>query len=128
MMTHMERSEQSAQCGTTPTFAPFGTFRTADTIGTITQARRDGACVVDDLPNIEHRLDQGGWLSPGEVAALLGIGRTTVHRLLLSGKIGYRLKGAGPQRLCNPADVRRLLDQARREHRGGTPGSAAEQG
>lgn len=73
---------------------------------------------MDDPAVLERRLDAGEWLSPGAVAVLLGVGRTTVHYRLEAGVIRYRLKGAGIQRLCNPEDVRRLLAEARAEHRG----------
>jgi excisionase family DNA binding protein len=76
--------------------------------------------VVYDVADIERRLDAGEWLRPGEVAALLGIGRTTVHRMLGAGTIGHRVRpGTGEQRECAPADVRRLLDERRQVHRGG---------
>jgi excisionase family DNA binding protein len=76
--------------------------------------------MVYDVSDIERRLNAGGddaWLRPGEVAALLGVGRTKVHEMLNSGTIGYRIKAGGIQRRCNPDDVTRLLSESRREHR-----------
>ncbi len=81
----------------------------------------DGGRVVDDQATLERRLDAGEWLSPGEVAVLLGLGRTTVHGLLESGRIGFRLTTGGAKRQhrrCDPADVRRLLNERREVHRG----------
>lgn len=78
--------------------------------------------MVNDASEIEQRLRAGGdeaWLRPGEVAALLGVGRTKVHDLLTNGTIGYKVKAGGIQRRCNPADVLRLLEDARRERRAG---------
>lgn len=66
---------------------------------------------VDEL---REALSAGDWLSPGEVAVVLGINRQTVHRLLSSDPpaIRYRLKpGTGQHRECNPLDVQRLLDE-----------------
>ncbi len=75
--------------------------------------------MVDEPAELERRLDAGEWLRPGEVAVLLDIGRSTVHDMLKAGKISYRRKGGGIQRLCDPADVRRLLDESRRVRRAG---------
>ncbi|GIJ51342.1 hypothetical protein Val02_82280 [Virgisporangium aliadipatigenens] len=71
-----------------------------------------------DLAELERRLNAGEWLLPGEAAALLDVSRSTMVRLLNAGTIGHRKKpGAGQYRICNPSDVKRLLDDARREHR-----------
>jgi hypothetical protein len=72
---------------------------------------------------LERRVNAGEWLRPGEVAKLLGVsgrplGRTTIHRYLEAGDIGYRYRGGGTQRECDPADVRKLLARAREVHRG----------
>lgn len=72
----------------------------------------------DDLATIEQRLDAGDWLLPGEVATLLGVGRTTMHRMLNDGTIAYRLQGGGTWRRCDPDDVRRVLAESRRTLRG----------
>jgi hypothetical protein len=76
--------------------------------------------VVYDLADIERRLNAGQWLLMGEVAALLGIGRSSIHRMLTAGTIGYRLRpGTGEYRECDPADVRRLLAERQRVRRAG---------
>ncbi len=57
-------------------------------------------------------LDRGEWLSPGEVAVILGVNRQTIHRMLTDTPPGirYRVKpGTGQYRECDPDDVRRLL-------------------
>jgi DNA-binding GntR family transcriptional regulator len=69
----------------------------------------------DDVQAIERRLDTGDWLLPGEVARLLGVSRTTVHRYL-GTRIRYRHRGGGRLRECHPDDVRTLLAEARRIH------------
>ncbi len=71
--------------------------------------------MVYDLSALEARLNAGEWLLMGEVAALLGIGRTTVHRMLNAGTIRYRTRpGSGSYREVHPEDVRKQL-AARRE-------------
>lgn len=75
--------------------------------------------MVYDIAELERRLNAGDWLLIGEAAAVLGISRATVDRLLTAGTIGHRIRpGAGSYRECNPTDVRRLLDERRRERRG----------
>jgi excisionase family DNA binding protein len=74
--------------------------------------------VSQDPSELERRLDAGEWLSPGQVASLLGTSRSTVTRRINDGTLRYRRRAAGIQRVCNPEDVRRLLDAAR-EVRGG---------
>lgn len=67
----------------------------------------------------EAKLAAGGWLRIGEVIRLLGVSRTTVHRLLSSDPpaIRYRVApGPGQYRECHPDDVRRLLEERRRIH------------
>lgn len=76
--------------------------------------------MVYDIAELERRLTAGEWLRSGEVAALLGVGRTTMHRMLTGGAVGYRIRpGAGGHRECNPDDVRQQLAERRRERRGG---------
>ncbi len=75
--------------------------------------------MVYDTADLERRLDAGEWLLIGEVAALLGIGRATVHRMLVARTIRYRTRpGSGSYRECHPDDVRQRL-AARREVQGG---------
>lgn len=74
--------------------------------------------MVYDTADLERRLNAGEWLLIGEVAAILGIGRATVHRMLVAGTIRHRTRpGSGSYRECHPGDVRAQLD-ARREVRG----------
>jgi hypothetical protein len=95
----------------------------ADTIGATVAME---AVVMDDAEAVERRLDAGEWLRTGDIAILFGVDPGTPHRWLVRGvklasgerfRIRYR-RTAGGQRHCNPADVRRLLDETRRE-RGG---------
>lgn len=67
---------------------------------------------------LEHRLDAGAWLRPGEVALLFNTSRQSVDRWIRSGKIGFRRQPAG-WRILNPDDVRRELDEFRKERRSG---------
>lgn len=76
---------------------------------------------MDDPATLERRLDAGDWLRTGEVAALLGISRGTVHNRVKAGEIRHKRKGGGIQRVCNPADVRRLLDESRQVRGGPEP-------
>jgi len=73
--------------------------------------------VVDEPEELERRLAEGDELSPGEVAALLRVGRTTVHEMLTSGKIRYT-RTPGGHRRCHPDDVREALRERRRVMRG----------
>lgn len=73
--------------------------------------------MVYDLDALERRLTAGEWLLMGEVAALLGIGRSTMHRLLRSEAIRYRVRpGTGSYRECHPDDVRQQLRARRTVH------------
>ncbi|MGA3524138.1 helix-turn-helix domain-containing protein [Melissospora conviva] len=88
-----------------------------------------GAWMTDDgQADLEARVRAGEWLRTGEAAKLLGIGRTKMHTLCASGRIGVRRDpGAAkrPPRRCNPADVLRLLEESRVEYRGDSgPASA----
>lgn len=67
---------------------------------------------------LERKLDAGAWLRPGEVALLFDTSRQSVDRWIRSGKISYRRQPAG-WRILNPVDVRRELDEYRRERRSG---------
>jgi len=66
---------------------------------------------------IEQLLDRGEWLTGGHVAVLFGVSRSTVHRWLTSGRVGYRETPGGLRR-CDPADVKRLLAEWRQVRRG----------
>lgn len=77
--------------------------------------------MVDEPEELERRLNAGDELSPGEVAVLLRVGRTTVHAMLASGKIRYT-ETPGGHRRCHPQDVRAALDERRRLRRAGEPG------
>lgn len=63
---------------------------------------------------LEARLRQGEWLTPGDVAAVLQVGRTTVHRWLEAGRtpsglpLRSRTRGSTHRRV-NPADVLAVL-------------------
>ena len=71
------------------------------------------------IQKLEGKLDAGEWLSPGQVAELLGVSRSTAQRLFNNGEIGHRKKPGG-YRYGNPEDVRRHLQAARTEYRGET--------
>ena len=64
-------------------------------------------------------VDAGEWLRAGELATVLDVSRTTAHRLLEAGTIGWKVKPGGKQRLADPGDVRRLLEESERVRRGG---------
>lgn len=72
----------------------------------------------DERAELERRVRAGEWLKTGAVAKLLGIGRTKAHALVTKGVIRHRVMAGGVQRLANPEDVIRLLEESR-EVRGG---------
>lgn len=75
--------------------------------------------MTTDPAALQRRVDAGDWLLVGEVATLLEISRSTAHRMVDAGTIGHRIRpGAGRRRECDPTDLRRLLDERRRVHRG----------
>lgn len=49
------------------------------------------------------------WLPVTLVGRILGVTRGTVHNRIRDKRIRTRPKAGGPQRLCDPADVRALL-------------------
>lgn len=76
--------------------------------------------------SVEAQLDSGEWLTPGAVAVLLGVDRTTVNYWLKTNQTpsGLQLRtdvdSVNQYRLCNPSDVRAILeakrsDEARRQ-------------
>jgi excisionase family DNA binding protein len=74
-----------------------------------------------DRPDLEARARAGEWLRPGDAAQLLDIGRTTMHRRLEDGTIGWRLHAGGNQRRVNPEDLLRALEKSRADRRGEMP-------
>ena len=64
---------------------------------------------------LKRRLAAGEWLRPGDVALVLGVGRSSVVRWLNADPpiIRYKTKpGPGRHRLCDPGDVLRLLAES----------------
>jgi hypothetical protein len=74
-----------------------------------------------DPAELRKRLEAGEWLRPGDVAIAMGLSRSTVHRLLDDGQIGWKLRPGGKQRWCDPKDVVRLLREAEETRRGEMP-------
>lgn len=72
---------------------------------------------------LRQRVAAGEWLRTGDVAVLLGVSRSTAHRMVTTRKIAYRRKPGGKQRFLDPADVRKLLDEANIVWRGDSPAS-----
>jgi hypothetical protein len=78
---------------------------------------------VETRADLEQMLAEGQWLSPGQVAVLLGGSRWTVIRATEYGwKVGSEVfplradETAGGHRRCNPEDVRRIME-AKAAHR-----------
>jgi excisionase family DNA binding protein len=70
-----------------------------------------------NVADLERQLAEGVWLSPGRVAVLLDVSRSTVHGLLAAGRIKYTRTTGGPHRRhrrCDPQDVGYLLAEKRR--------------
>ena len=74
--------------------------------------------VLDDPAELLRRLEAGDWLLPGEVVALTGASRSTISRRMQDGTIGTRMRAGTKWRVCNPEDVRRLLEESITERRG----------
>lgn len=74
----------------------------------------------DKRQELERRLAANEWLLVGEVADLLEVDRTTVHRMLTEvdpPAFKYRHRsGRGGYRELDPVDVRRALDERRKVH------------
>ena len=85
------------------------------------KVQRPKAAVMEDneadlaakRAELERQVRAGKWLKTGSVATLLDIGRTKTHTLLTEKKIRYRRVAGGTQRLCDPEDVLRLLEESR---------------
>lgn len=78
----------------------------------------------DERDALEARLVADEWLEVPDAAVVLGVDKATLYRWLRDGvrvggrrfTVGYReMLGGG--RTCNPADVRTLLEESRREYR-----------
>lgn len=69
---------------------------------------------------LEQRLQAGEELTPGEAAQLLGIGRTSIHRLLEAGAIAYTRTPGGHRRL-DPGSLLRAYEERRKRWGGTTP-------
>ncbi len=75
--------------------------------------------MVYNIADLERRLTEGDWLLIGEVAAILGISRASVDRMLGGRIIRYRTRpGSGAYRECKPEDVLRELTARRLEREG----------
>jgi hypothetical protein len=72
-----------------------------------------------DRAGLERRLDAGKWLRLSEVAHLLDASRASVDRWVRDGRFRYRRRGPRGDRFLHPEDVRRELDEYRRERRNG---------
>lgn len=77
---------------------------------------------AEERAALEKRVKAGEWLRIGDAAKVLGVGRTKMHTLAASGVIGYRTEPHSRYRLCNPKDIRKLLDESRQEKRGPVEG------
>lgn len=71
----------------------------------------------EDRQLLEQRVRGGEWLTPGQVAAVLGVARSAVHNWLLKTKtpngkdFRSRTKRGSRHRLVNPEDVVAVLDE-----------------
>ena len=83
--------------------------------------------MADGAEGLERRVRAGEWLTPGEVAVLLGASRATVDRMLTAEppQLAYRFKpGTGRHREIQPESV--LAELARRREVHGQPGTAED--
>ena len=65
-------------------------------------------------------LGRGQWLSPGDVAVVLGCARRTVKNMLDDGRLAWRLHPSGSRRLADPQSVLAALRAQGETHRGRT--------
>lgn len=72
---------------------------------------------------LRARVNAGEWLRVGDVAKVLGIGRTKAHTLMAKGAIGYRLEPGSTYRVANPGDLLKLLAESEQERRPGASNS-----
>jgi hypothetical protein len=77
---------------------------------------------LDDVATLKQRLAADEWLRTGELHELVrefvpSVSRSTVDRWVSDRKVGFR-RTPGRVRLCDPVDVRRLLDELTQVHRG----------
>jgi len=72
--------------------------------------------MVKQTPDeLEDMLADGAWLTSGQIATLLGRGRTTIWRRLQRDDMRSR-KTPGGQSEWHPEDVRRIVAEARTVH------------
>lgn len=83
-----------------------------------TMARETERLTPEQRAGLEKRLEAGEWLRPNDVAAVLGLSRSTVQRMMKIGEIGYRVHPPSRYRYANPEHVQKLLRDIRREHFG----------
>jgi hypothetical protein len=72
----------------------------------------------DEQADLEQRARDGEWLGVVAVATLLGVNRSTVDDWIAAGRISWKRHGIR-NRKYNPVDVLAILDESRREQRGG---------
>jgi hypothetical protein len=78
-----------------------------------------------DAASLRAKLDAGTWLKPAEVGVLFGVTRWAIIDWIKAGRIGVRRLPSG-YRLCDPDDVKRLLNEYEQVHRGDdVPGDPA---
>lgn len=87
----------------------------------------DAAGKSTKINDLERQARAGQWLRMGDAAQLLGVSRTKMHTLVESGAVAHRLPPGGRWRRCDPHDLLRLLDDSRRERRGGTDNEHPQQ-
>jgi excisionase family DNA binding protein len=85
-------------------------------VDTITSPWREGSVSPPARTRDEllAALDNDEWLQIGEAAVVIGMSRSTVHRMVRNGKIRVRRRpssGVAGQRELNPEDVRREMER-----------------
>src|SRR5262245_48724088 len=82
----------------------------------VTREREGDVATEQERAELEQRVRAGEWITPGDVAKLLDVSRSTASRLFVEGSIGFRKKRR--YRYGNPEDVLKVLAAYTTEHRG----------
>lgn len=87
---------------------------------------RKSDTTAEERAGLEERVRAGEWLRIGDAAKVLDVSRSKVDLMMRAGTVGHRREPGSKYRQANPQDVLRLLEEARRERRGGAAGEPVQ--